>query len=89
MVYDALSDYTVPLLNVEKFASGLDMFWVSLALTIRILTCELIKETSVSVARRNCKNMVNKSGTAEVTQNHSAISSTFDGWGEQESLPKG
>ena len=69
MLYDALSDHTVPLLNVEKFASGLDRFWVSLALTIRILTCELIKEMRVSVARRNCKNTVNKSGTAEVAQN--------------------
>ena len=82
MVYNALSDHTVPLLNVEKFASALDRFWVSLALTIRIQNFELIKETSVSVARRNCKNMVNKSGTAEAAQNHSAISSTFDGWGE-------
>ena len=26
-LYDALSDHTVPLLNVEKFASGLDRFW--------------------------------------------------------------
>ena len=26
-LYDALSDHTVPILNVEKFASGLDRFW--------------------------------------------------------------
>ena len=77
VLYDALSAHTVQLLNDEELATGRDRFWVNLALTIRIQNCELIMEKSVMNIERNCEDVVNKS------------SKTFDGWTDQENLPKG
>ena len=77
VLYGAPSAHTSQFLNDEELATGLDKFWVSTALTIRIQNYELIIKTSVTNIKKNCEDAVNKSR------------STFDGWTDQKDLPKG